>query len=176
MNATFAASPAHTISKMDSSRHHDESASRLTRLRALVDAGVALDESTDVPFLREEMARASAATEPAAGVLAAAADERSEQLGYDLNYFELELLWRDDPALAAVKRLYDRERARWRRANGILGEHEMLLHGEAVEIDRRAPYRLPEATTVDQGGAHRFGSAASPALRRRLAGLSRWAR
>jgi hypothetical protein len=137
-------------------------AQRLTELRAQVDAGVALDEATEVPLLHAEMARAAAATAPAAAVLTSAADERAELQGYDLDYQELELLWREDPALSAVKRLYDRERACWRRANGILAEHEMLVRGEELEIDRRAPYRL--------------GPPASPPARRRLAAFARWAR
>jgi hypothetical protein len=151
-------------SHLDSDSRHGErlDAERLARLRDQVDAGVALDEATDVPLLRGEMARAAAATEPAAAVLAHAADELSEQKGYGLNYHELELLWGEDPALSAVKRLYDRERACWRRANGILAEHKQLVRGEGVEIERRDPYRL--------------GAPASPPLRRRLAALSRWAR
>jgi hypothetical protein len=114
----------------------------LGRLRARVDAGEALDEGTEVAALRAEMNRASAATEPAAAVLSAAADQASLDSGHKLNYFELDGIWSEDPALAAVKRLYDRERACWRRANGILVEHQMLVRGERLEFERRAPYRL----------------------------------
>jgi hypothetical protein len=161
---SVSASSTGTTSHLDPDSRHGErlDAERLAGLRDQVDAGVALDETTDVPLLRGEMARAAAATEPAAAVLAAAADELSEQKGFDLNYHELERLWGEDPALSAVKRLYDRERARWRRASGILAEHELLARGEQVEIERRAPYRLP-------------APAAAPP-RRRLAALSRWAR
>jgi hypothetical protein len=120
----------------------------LERLRNRVDTGTALDEATEVAALRAEMARASAATEPAAAGLAAAADEASTRVGHELNYFELDAIWNEDQALAAVKRLYDRERACWRRANGILVEHQMLVRGERTAFERRAPYRVDSRPTT----------------------------
>jgi hypothetical protein len=115
----------------------------LVRLRAKVDGGTPLDLETEAAALVAEMQAATAATRPAAAALTAAADAEAERLGRSMTYFEMEVLWEADPSLQAVKRLYDRQRARWRRANGILRESNLLLKGgEEVPVERRAPYRI----------------------------------
>lgn len=119
------------------------SEAELTRLRAKVDGGTPLELETEAAALLAEMQHATAVTKPAAATLAAAAEAESVRLGRTMTYFEMEVLWEADPALQDVKRVYDRERARWRRANGILRESNVLIKGgEAVPVERRAPYRI----------------------------------
>ena len=132
----------------------------LSRLRVKVDSGTPLDLETEAAALIAEMQHATALTKPAAARLAAAAEAESARLGRTMTYFEMEVLWEADSALQEVKRVYDRERARWRRANGILRESNVLVKGgEAVPVERRAPYRIepmrPPAKTRPWPGLHR---------------------
>jgi hypothetical protein len=111
----------------------------LTRMRAAVDSGRGLDRG-ELELLRSELRRASATIEPAAETLRSAIDEATREAGHRLGFVEIELLWAASPGLEAVKDLYDRERALWRRANNILHEGEALTRGETFEFERRAPH------------------------------------
>ncbi len=112
----------------------------LARLRRKVDSGEPLTLDTESGALLAEMQRATAVIKPAADTLNAAVRAAQTRAGRELDYDELTSLWESDPGLRSVKALYDRERARWRRANGILRESNLLLRGEALPDERRAPH------------------------------------
>jgi hypothetical protein len=125
--------------------------SELARLRRKVDRGEPLILDLEAGALITEMMRATAAVKPAATTLNAAVRAAQERTGRELSYAEIQQLWNDDPGLRAVKQLHDRERARWRRANGILRESNMLLRGEEVqrvETPAGPPAAQPIATDV----------------------------
>jgi hypothetical protein len=120
----------------------------LARMRRKVDGGEPLSDAESAALLRE-MERATLATEPATAALQSAIDAARKESGGDLNYVEVEVLWETIPGLRAVKRLYDRERARWRRANDILRESKVLLGGEAIPFERRAPHPIEPSVPVE---------------------------
>jgi hypothetical protein len=122
----------------------------LARMRRQVDGGQTLSDA-EAAALLHEMEHATLATEPATSALQSAIDTaREENGGRELNYVEVELLWETIPGLRAVKRLHERERARWRRANDILRESNILLHGEALPAERRAPHPIEPAVPLDR--------------------------
>ena len=117
----------------------------LARLRRKVDCGQPLELAVEADALIAEMMRATAAIKPAAQTLTAALQMAQASAGRELGFEQIEALWESDAGLRAVKNLYDRERARWRRANGILRESNHLLRGEAFPIERRAPFPVGPA-------------------------------
>jgi hypothetical protein len=122
----------------------------LARMRRKVDGGQPLSDA-EAAALLHEMEHATLATEPATAALQSAIDTaREENGGHDLNYVEVELLWETIPGLRAVKRLHERERARWRRANDLLRESNILLHGEALPAERRAPHPIEPAVPLER--------------------------
>jgi hypothetical protein len=121
----------------------------LARMRRKVDGGEALSEA-EAAVLLEELERATLATEPATAALQSAIDTAREERGHHLNFVEVELLWETIPGLRAVKRLHERERARWRRANDILRESNILLRGEALPTERRAPHPIEPAVELER--------------------------
>jgi hypothetical protein len=130
----------------------------LVRLRAKVDAGTPLELETEAAALIAELQSATAATKPAAATLSAVAEAEAARLGRAMTYFEMEVLWEADPSMQVVKRVYERERTRWRRANGILRESNLLIKGgEPVPVERRAPYRI-ESTSPPAGSRRRWGA------------------
>ena len=116
----------------------------LARLRRKVDGGEPLSNGEAAELLAE-MERATAAVKPATAALQRAIEVAAEERGRELNYVEIEVLWGTVPGLRAVKQLHDRERARWRRANGILRESNVLLRGEVIPVERRAPHPVQPA-------------------------------
>ena len=108
--------------------------SELARMRRKVDRGEPLILDLEAGSLITEMMRATAAAKPAATTLNAAVEREQAQAGRELSYQEIQELWIADPGLRAVKQLHDRERARWRRANGILRESNLLLRGETIAV------------------------------------------
>lgn len=118
--------------------------SELSRLRRKVDGCEPLRD-TEAAALLVEMERATAATGPASVTLQHAIDVATEHRGRTLGYIEIELLWETIPGLRVVKALHDRERARWRRASGILRESNVLQRGESLPVERRAPHPVEPA-------------------------------
>jgi hypothetical protein len=110
----------------------------LARMRRKVDRGEPLILDLEAGALIREMMRATAAVKPAATTLNRAVQRTQAEAGHELSYDEIQALW-NTPGLHAVKLLHDRERARWRRANGILTESNLLLRGEARAASNEDP-------------------------------------